>query len=973
MKKFYLALLTAIISAAFGFKTVAEEYSITIQWETPGQVKIAINNVMQTLPDGATSFVAKTDTYYSAQIYAADGYLPASCTGSDGLTINMMKSYSTPPQLYFQIPIKNNNGKTYTVTTKPAVNDRTFKLNVVNGADKIRQLSVGNLALDTFTKGETEHSFCSAFGNTCSLSFDNSITPYNVEFNGTKITPFYGQYRNINFTADTDVLTIQIYEDGKEPVEEKCTVTLDLKGKAEQALKNIFNNSLLKEVTPTDGTFEVSKGNHLTFYFNEDFDITSFKAGEENVTLAENRANVTINANTTIAIDATDKVYSTEMFTAYIVCPEGVELWQGNALNGERITLPEGEVVNEEISFPKTKEQDAYTIPAGQAIKYEIPVSSKYGSINVMDKEGYWVRQKREGNLSGYALNPITSKTFYIVSEKVENDTKAVVYLHGEANAVSLTPYNLYGADQKRSIATEGYSTISFDSDYENPFSILTTSTINSLSIIFNGAEISANDEGQMPAITLTEGSLLEVIVNERIPAKKTLTFTKEDGADATLKYDIAPMTIDFAAPMQCYEGTKITLTPDAGTIVTLNDTALTPDSEGNCTFTVADDCTIALTAAAAPSYVLSPADGETVSSLNKITISFPSATTVTRSADHSDDEAMLKTANWSYHSMGVSCTAVEGAEYPTFEFQFEPKPSTGGEYILVIAEGYFTVDGEASPDIMSTFTIEGGAPVEVNWYAPLTTITTGEYAQAIIEFDWGTNVSIADPSLISVKLNDVEAEASSYQIIADENMFGVMFENLAETGTLKLAAEAGALTINGTPSPAIENSWNVIVAKDYTMQFTPAAGTEDAPTKVGSLAEITIVFPEADKAELFNEYGVRLSNKKYDATQYNEMATVTAVEGAEHPTFKLTFAKAATYAGKYTLSIGWGAFTLDGAVEFEGTDAYYELDPNSGIDAIIVADGEAKVYNLQGMPVNGKWAELPAGIYIVDGKKVVK
>lgn len=46
-----------------------------------------------------------------------------------------------------------------------------------------------------------------------------------------------------------------------------------------------------------------------------------------------------------------------------------------------------------------------------------------------------------------------------------------------------------------------------------------------------------------------------------------------------------------------------------------------------------------------------------------------------------------------------------------------------------------------------------------------------------------------------------------------------------------------------------------------------------------------------------------------------------------------------------------------------------------SGINTVPVgvSAGEQGIYNMHGMRMNGNFDQLPAGIYIVDGKKVVK
>ena len=860
MKKLYLTLLTALLATVYGFGAQAQQ-SLTIKWDVPGAIKIRLNSIVDPLieiPADATELqVQATGAVYIA---GDNGYMVVSGTAEDGY---VQKPFLSNGEFLLNINTNQERfkNKSVTVTTKKVVNDRKFTLKVVNGAAKIKEFSVGNLKLTSFENGEHEYSFCSDYGTSGLLSFAVGITPLSVKFNGAAVNPFYGQYKNMTFNGD-DVLEVQVYEDGQEPATEKCTVTLDLKGKAQEAIKNIFNNTTLKAVEPVDGKFEVEKGNKLTFNFNEDYDITTFKAGDNDITLFDRRGSLTVNESLTITIDATVTTYTTETFTAYLVCPEGLELWAGNPINGEQLTLGEGVTVTEEISLPGTLEQEAYTIPAGGAVKYTLPVSTKYGTVNVMVKDGYWIRQTREADKVTQALNPISSKTFYIIAEPVENDSKATIYFHGEANSIKLSPSILHGAMEARTISEEGYSTLNFDKDYESPFSIKMTSAINSLKVFFNGTELTADDDGNLPELPLSDGSLVEIIANAAIPASHTLTFSKEDETAASMKYDSAEMTIDFDKAMKCYDETLVTITPEPGTEVRLDGEALTPDYFGNCTFTVTADHAIAL---------------------------------------------VKKTIDTSWTP-------------------FPEKYMMGGEYVMVA-----------------------------------------------LSFAEGTMVEVANETLISVKLNGDAMPAASYMVMAEGNMFGIQFPMLAQAGELELSLAAGALKISGTASPAIEYTWNILLPKEYTVQITPAPGTDDAPAKVSSLAELTLVFPEAETARPVNEYGVFLKNNKYDDTRYYETGIVTAVEGAEHPTFKVTFAKPAVTPGKYTFSIRYGAFFLDELQDFMGTDAYYEFDPSSGIDAITAESGEKTVYNLQGILIEAEWDSLPAGVYIVNGKKVKK
>lgn len=98
----------------------------------------------------------------------------------------------------------------------------------------------------------------------------------------------------------------------------------------------------------------------------------------------------------TVSIEGAPKQYGTITYTVYLTNPEGVEFWEGNSLNGNKLDLGEGTLVSEAISLNSVSEagqviDGAYTIPAGTAYKYTFKVSEKYGTYSVYEKDGYYL------------------------------------------------------------------------------------------------------------------------------------------------------------------------------------------------------------------------------------------------------------------------------------------------------------------------------------------------------------------------------------------------------------------------------------------------------------------------------------------------------------------------------------------------------------------------------------------------------
>lgn len=970
MKKLYLTLLTALLATVYGFGAQAQQ-SLTIKWDVPGAIKIRLNSIVDPLieiPADATELqVQATGAVYIA---GDNGYMVVSGTAEDGY---VQKPFLSNGEFLLNINTNQERfkNKSVTVTTKKVVNDRKFTLKVVNGAAKIKEFSVGNLKLTSFENGEHEYSFCSDYGTSGLLSFAVGITPLSVKFNGAAVNPFYGQYKNMKFNGD-DVLEVQVYEEGKEPVVEKCTVTLALQGAASQAVKNIFNNTKLKAVDFAGNSFEVEKGDKLTFNFSEDYDITTFTAGSEAISINGTQGSFTVSEDLTVTVNASEKAYKTEMFTAYIVCPEALDIYAGNAIRGEKLELTGGATVSGAIALPATTNEKAYTIPAGAALRFDLPVSTKYGSVNVTTKEGYWIRTKRLGDKKETADNPITDKTFYIVAEPVEHDASAIVYLSGDKDRITLSPNSVYGAGDRRGLSNEGYSVFTFDNDYESPFSIRTGELIDGMKVNLDGVALSADENGVYSA-ALKDGSRLEILAN---PAKQhTLTFNKGFKTDASLTFDSAPIAASLPATENCYAGTVVTLKPTADTKISLDGAPLTPDADGNCKFTVSGNHSVEL-AYTGKIYTFLPDPSEPAESLDEILVSFPAGITVTR-GEFADDEISFRSSDETWASPSLTVTEVTGAATPTYAIRCSIAPVKQTSYVLTIPEGFFMLDGSEAPQATETFTLK-----KTNADLSYTVLPEGKlthdlsYSMVGVMFAESHNgaITIANGSAISLKLDDTEIE-SGFSRFVSENMFIIQFNDGFDAGDAKkltLSLGAGALSLSGTASPTIEHSWDFIADKDYTWSISPEGGEESAPTVVSSLDEITIVFDNAETATVDYEYGARMKNFDSNA-YYSEVANITAVAGAEHPTFRLTFSKKAEALGKYELSLYSGTFKLDGAKYSPAINLFYTLTTSTGIESVTVEEGTTTIYSLQGILIDAEWESLPAGVYIVNGKKVKK
>ncbi len=105
--------------------------------------------------------------------------------------------------------------------------------------------------------------------------------------------------------------------------------------------------------------------------------------------------------------------------------------------------------------------------------------------------------------------------------------------------------------------------------------------------------------------------------------------------------------------------------------------------------------------------YELVPASGQTVQQLDKVTITFPEATSAELSEDFMTGWAQLKQSYMVISNAG-EVTQVEGAEHPTFTVNFATPATVAGTYSVKIYEGSFMLDTAfGSPEISATYTVD--------------------------------------------------------------------------------------------------------------------------------------------------------------------------------------------------------------------------------------------------------------------------
>lgn len=379
--------------------------------------------------------------------------------------------------------------------------------------------------------------------------------------------------------------------------------------------------------------------------------------------------------------------------------------------------------------------------------------------------------------------------------------------------------------------------------------------------------------------------------------------------------------------------------------------------------------------------YEFTPAANTEITDWSEFTLTFPEATTVAV-----DEEncymVFMQGYSWGTSDIDVSVSGNKVTLKPISESS--PK---GGTVSFRIGEGAFILDGQyPSPEIGTSWTFKRTTPINFEWQPdPHGNIVNDGYGlYAAIAYDEAETVALGENfSGIVVKFNGEALPAYDWE---NEDVMGkevvaeggnVLLVNIYGAaadveGEMSVSIPAGALLISGEPNPAaIEYTWKVVAKKEYTYVITPTP-----ESTVSQLSELTIEFTNAEAAVLHDSFVNAWIGVWKGYSMIASATSVEAVAGAGHPTFKVTFAPL-TEAGRYRITFSDQTFYFDNAQGSDFIQAWYEVDPTyTGIEGVGAESGLFTVYNLQGILVlSDATADdvkaLPAGIYIVNGKKV--
>lgn len=1029
MKHLYLLLLSALVLLGVNSATADP---VTVSWDVEGSVELHAKLPNAWGYDAATNVTALSGTEFLAEgtkdfyFYPTEGYFIAGfeMDKPDGSPLPM-KGQDTEGKTYVKVR-GNYSGsavKLIVVRTEDLKDDSSITIDIENGGSFISDIYTDGTATKVELKDGVQTLSYSKYKDSKLYVVPDSKYPiFSIKQNDKVVTKYgWDTYFTIKI-SDGDQISIRVFENDEDvPKVESSNynIAISYDDNAKAAMKMIFNQTKLMSIFSGSGELpteiKVEKGDKVKFtYDSKEYSMDLLYNGEapdeeyiyvnqiEGITTFTTPA---ASADATVSFTATEKEWGNTTLTLALKNEDGLILRAG-AIDGSEISLA-----------------DYTPTVSGGYNMYKIPVSLKSPKIFVEAKEGWFTPESYYMDGADKIESSVASDTesfktgiLYVTAHKIEKTAKTIIFYAGDDTAakarVRIGRKAVLSSDapmidtEELSLAA-GYNEIFTDPVYTNCMCIqlLEGSTI---SLYSDGSLVSYDSESRMyDNLTMPGGSLYHLFVGVETPVKHQLSMSI---ADKTTKvvYDKVKTFTNSDTALGMFEGTEVAITPREGCELTIDGEKKTL-TDGTYVLTVSKAHKVSVVYAGnANIATLSPADGESVESLEEITISFPNAKKAVRNEEMGDDEVIIVSTdeNWAPIPGSYSIEAAEG-DVPVFKIKFQAglAPTANKNYKLFIPAGFFTVDDDLlSKDIQAvvtlnkvlseiTYKVMPDGPMGLDeWTAPYAQFEFDESVSNITKaIDFAEKATITlNGKVLTYNSSDWSEKEGEYVAMGYDNIFGInasaYYANT--TGIFEVKLAEGALLIDGKPSPAIEHTFEFTEPKTYTFSFN-----SDENFTLRSLNELYITIPEADRVEIGeqDQYMKKAHLYKLDASGYKDYdyhftGTIAEHTGeatygtrAEAPkTFKITFDPKPTESGKYELELSYGAFIHDG-IPSQPYNQVFTLDIPSGISEIEsdIMEGAA-VYSIDGRLIlksatKAQSESLQKGIYIVNGKKVLK
>lgn len=336
-----------------------------------------------------------------------------------------------------------------------------------------------------------------------------------------------------------------------------------------------------------------------------------------------------------------------------------------------------------------------------------------------------------------------------------------------------------------------------------------------------------------------------------------------------------------------------------------------------------------------------------------------------------------------------------------TMLFTNGKEPTVNGTYVLTIPEGSFGDEewladpetGHTNPEIKLYYRVTGVGGTDAEYDIEVATVTPAADGTADISEEPLT-VSFTAPGELGFYPN-----SKLTLKCADANYSGVAVIKTAETadGVTTFTTELNnPVLVNGTYTLSIpegvfgdaeyvENCATGHGNAAFTSTFTVTGGEgQKEPVKYDLIPEVTpssdsVLYPgQLDVIVFVFPAGTRPTSDSARATmrcaEANYFDTAYFINGEADGTYELRYGTKPSRDGVYTLTLLEGTFA-DADDAHQNPEIVYSFDfRTSGIDGIL-SDEEAAagVYTVNGVYVGDSTENLPAGIYVLKGRKIVK
>ena len=329
----------------------------------------------------------------------------------------------------------------------------------------------------------------------------------------------------------------------------------------------------------------------------------------------------------------------------------------------------------------------------------------------------------------------------------------------------------------------------------------------------------------------------------------------------------------------------------------------------------------------------------------------------------------------------------------------FDEPITEPGTYEVIFGAGYITTSTNLkdytplNQPIKLTYTIGGNTGFDFTKYTatPSNETTLEEISTVTMTY---SNVDSAECSVVVACLNDKNVAEDNIKITNEGNTVKFEFTPaIAEEGNLKITIPNGGMRLNKggeteVNSTPIELTYAIkpqtLVAYVYEFEFSNPKPNENG--EISTEKDLQGMQFYVDKAKGLNVpedlSEETVATMKQTDGEWETTGTISKSYGlnSERSYFLVAWKAQPQSEGEYTITIpegvvgdeAWLANHKTGNTNKETVLTFKLVSPSTAVENITVETVANGVYNLTGVRVADKLENLPAGIYIYGGKKVV-